>query len=82
MAHSLKDEMLEEDEKWADAALRIFSETRGIDEIEAMMGVAATRSYRKGQPIGSRIPGVLRCVPAWILNSPLDDHQALASHLK
>jgi len=72
----------EDDKKWSSASLRIFSETREIDEIEGMLGVAATRSYRKGQPISSRNPGVLRRVSAWILKSPLSDEEPLASHLK
>ena len=47
-----------------------------------MLGISATRSARKGQPFSSRNALVLRPGSVWILASPLDEENDLASHLE
>jgi hypothetical protein len=57
----------DENAKWARASLRIFSDTRTLDEIEAIMAVPATRSHRKGQPVGRRTPGARMAILGVVL---------------
>lgn len=69
-------------EKWAKASLRVFSDAVSIEDISALLGVAASHSYRKGQPVSSRNEKVLRHESVWLLDSPLADSKDLTSHLE
>jgi hypothetical protein len=79
---SMSEQAKPRSEKWTTASLCIYSETISPEEITARMGVPASRSHQKGQPVSSRTPSVLRRESNWILVSPLEDTQDLASHLR
>jgi hypothetical protein len=70
----------ETNEKWATAALRMFSETLEVDEITALIGLRPTRFYTKGDPISARGPE-LRRTNAWLLKSEIAEDQGLDVHL-
>lgn len=71
---------LETDEKWATAALRIFSETLDVEQITALVGMKPTRLYAKGDLVGAR-SSQLRRTNAWLLESGVAEDQGLDGHL-
>jgi hypothetical protein len=67
-------------EKWATAALRIFSEKLEVEQITALIGLKPTRCYAKGDPISAGNPQ-LRHANAWLLKSDVAEDQSIAVHL-
>jgi hypothetical protein len=70
----------ETNEKWATAALRIFSEKLEVDEISALIGLKPTGFYTKGDPISARRPEP-RHSNAWFLKSEIAEDLGLDVHL-
>ncbi len=70
-------------EKWSSASLRIRSSSITAREITIKLGIIPTRSCEKGTPLSKRHPsGPKRQECLWVLDSGLDDLQALESHIK
>ena len=70
----------ETNEKWAAAALRIFSETFEVEQITALVGLKPTRFYAKGDLVSARSPQ-LRRTNAWLLKSGVAEDQGIDVHL-
>jgi hypothetical protein len=69
--------VLLENEKWSQASLRIGGETLQPADIEAALGLRATRTHLKGQPRSERVP-VRKAVwqdSMWLLSSPLGEER-------
>jgi hypothetical protein len=66
----------ETNEKWATAALRIFSETLEV----ALVGLKPTRFYAKGDPVSARSAQLCR-TNAWLLKSGAAEDQGIDVHL-
>ncbi|HXA63741.1 MAG TPA: DUF4279 domain-containing protein [Bryobacteraceae bacterium] len=66
----------ETNEKWAAAALRIFSETFEVEQITALVGLKPTRFYAKGDLVSARSPQ-LRRTNAWLLKSGVAEDQGI-----
>lgn len=68
--------------------MRIFSEILTSSEIQAILGVEATRAYSKGDPIygrdksGKKVKAGIRRNSGWLLSSPSDGDPNLAEHLR
>jgi len=68
--------------------LRVFSEILTSTEIETILGLEATRTFLKGDPIfgrdkgGKKIKVGIRQTSAWILSSPSGGDSNLADHLR
>jgi Domain of unknown function (DUF4279) len=72
--------VLQEDEEWSRAAVRIFGDDLQPEEIETALGLKATRSHIKGQPRSPRYKGVWH-ETYWCLDSPLADERNMTDHL-
>lgn len=72
--------VLGEGGRWSVANLRIFSETLQPKEIDAALGVKATRTHIRGQ---SRSPDhkIAWKESLWLFQSPLGRNRELADHL-
>ncbi|HSS96004.1 MAG TPA: DUF4279 domain-containing protein [Terriglobales bacterium] len=68
--------------------MRIFSEILTSSEIETVLGLEATRTFSKGDPIfgrdkdGKKIKAGVRKNSAWILSSPSGGDSNLDDHLR
>ena len=72
---------VDDEGKWSRASVRIFGETLQPEEIEAKLGLKATRTHVKGQPRSRRYNVPWRH-SLWSLESPLSDDHDMADHLK
>ena len=72
---------VDDDGKWSRTCIRIFGETLQPEEIEAKLGLKATRTHVKGQPRSRRYNVPWRH-SLWLLESPLSDDHDMADHLK
>jgi hypothetical protein len=71
-------ERRQKENRWARAALRIFSDKLTAQEIEEALGRKGTRSYNKGDTVG---PSQFRQSSACIFDAEVEEHQSLAEHL-
>jgi hypothetical protein len=70
-----------QDSKWSMVSLRIFSDTRRVEEMSPLLGVAPSRSYEKGQLVTSRHPTARRGCHAWMLENGLGQDHDIASQV-
>jgi len=63
---------VDDEGKWSRASVRIFGETLQPEEIEAKLGLKATRTHLKGQPRSRRYKGVWPH-SLWLLEIPTSD---------
>jgi hypothetical protein len=74
--------ILDEEEKWSQASLCIYSETLTHEQIGTALGLKATRTHSKGQPRSKQVRKYLHKDWAWILSTPTGGHPNLVEHLR
>jgi hypothetical protein len=67
-------------DRWSQASVRNLGEALQPEEVEAMLGLRATRTHRKGDRRSHRNDAVWR-ESLWSLESPLGRHRDLPEHL-
>jgi hypothetical protein len=73
---------VQEDEKWATAALRIHSQNLAADEITTALGSEPTRTAAKGEPMSPRnLKSALFKEHLWLLSSTIAKTKPLQDHI-
>jgi Domain of unknown function (DUF4279) len=67
--------------KWSSASLRIFSETMLPEDVEAVLGLKASRTHRNGERRSPR-NNLVWHESAWLLHSPIGKARDLPDHLE
>jgi hypothetical protein len=68
--------------RWSHATLRVFSETLSHEDIGAMLGLKASRTYARGEPVSNRVTSRKRREWVWLFESQLPTSLDLDEHLK